>query len=491
MLNLAEYRQRPALLADWLPWAGLVAPGVVLNKDGSFQRTFQFRGPDLDSATQGELIATSARQNNALRRTGSGWAFYIEAERMRASSYPQSSFPEPLSWLVDEERRAAFEESDGHFESVYHFTLQHLPPQESRARAAGMLYENRPTEGVDWRGRLDSFVAETDRVFDLLDGVMPEIAWLDDSQTLTYLHATVSTRRYRVGVPDVPFHIDALLADAALVGGLAPMLGDQHLRVVSVRGFPTSTWPGILDDLNRLGFAYRWSTRFLCLDKAEAERELGRLRRQWFAKRKNVIALLRETIFQQESPLVDTDASNKAADADAALQELGSDQVAFGYLTATVTVLDADPAVADEKLRMVERVIQGRGFVTIPETLNAVDAWLSSVPRQRIRERASAHRFDAEPGAHDADVSGMGWAGEERTPRWPAADRHPHRWRDAVPAGDAHRRRGAHPCRRADRHGQVGAARHLGHAVPALLRLADLRLRHGPLDARHHLRPWR
>src|SRR3546814_17378207 len=101
----------------------------------------------------------------------------------------------------------------------------------------------------------------------------------------------------------VPFHIDALLTDSALVGGLAPMLGDQHLRVVSVRGFPTSTWPGILDDLNRLGFAYRWSTRFLCLDKAEAEKELSRLRRQWFAKRKNVVALLRETIFQQESPL--------------------------------------------------------------------------------------------------------------------------------------------------------------------------------------------
>ena len=87
-------------------------------------------------------------------------------------------------------------------------------------------------------------------------------------------------------------------------------------------------------------------------------KELGRLRRQWFAKRKNVVALLRETIFQQESPLVDTDANNKAVDADAALQELGSDQVAFGYLTATVTVLDADPAAADEKLRMVERVIQ-------------------------------------------------------------------------------------------------------------------------------------
>ncbi|MCU0761972.1 MAG: conjugal transfer protein TrbE [Hydrogenophaga sp.] len=412
MFNLTEYRQRPALLADWLPWAGLVAPGVVLNKDGSFQRTARFRGPDLDSATQGELVATTARLNNALRRLGSGWALYVDAERRPAADYPRSNFPEALSWVVDEERRAAFEESASHFESRYHFTLQYLPPEEARARAANLLYENRASTGVDWRERLGAFIAETDRVFDLLDGVMPEIAWLQDADTLSYLHATVSPRAYPVAVPEVPFHLDALLADAPLLGGLAPMLGDAHLRVTTVRGFPTSTWPGVLDDLNRLGFAYRWSTRFLCMDKAEAEKELARLRRQWFAKRKNVIALLRETLFQQESPLVDTDAGNKAADADAALQELGSDQVAFGYVTATLTVLDTDATAADEKLRMAERVIQGRGFVTIPETLNAVEAWLSSIPgnayanvRQPIVSTLNL--------AHLMPVSAV-WAGPER-----------------------------------------------------------------------------
>jgi type IV secretion system protein VirB4 len=380
MMHLAEYRRRPALLADWLPWAGLVAPGVVLNKDGSFQRSARFRGPDLDSATESELVATAARTNNALRRFGAGWALFVEAERRSAADYPHADFPEPLSWLVDEERRAAFEEAGSHYESDYHLTLVYLPPEESRARAAKLLYEHTPTRGVDWRERLAAFIAETDRVFDLLDGVMPQIAWLDDGQTLTYLHATIATRRHPVAVPAVPFHLDALLADTPLIGGLAPRLGDQHLRVVTVRGFPTATWPGILDDLNRLGFAYRWSTRFLCMDKAEAEKELGRLRRQWFAKRKNVVALLRETIFQQESPLVDTDASNQATDADAALQELGSDQVAYGYVTATVTVMDTEADVADEKRRRVERVIQGRGFVTIPESLNAVEAWLSSLP---------------------------------------------------------------------------------------------------------------
>lgn len=380
MMNLAEYRKRPALLGDWLPWAALVAPGVVLNKDGSFQRSARFRGPDLDSATQGELIAVAARVNNALRRLGSGWALFVDAERLEAADYPDSDFPEPLSWLVDEERRAAFEEEGSHFESVYRLTLAWLPPEESRARAGQLLYENVDARRIDWRERLASFIAETERLFDLLQGAMPEIQWLDDAQTLSYLHGCVSTRRQAVALPEVAMHLDALLADEPLTGGLKPSLGAHHLRMLSVRGFPTSTWPGVLDDLNRLGFAYRWSTRWLCMDKAEAEKELVRLRRQWFAKRKNVVALLRETIFQQESPLVDSDASNKAADADAALQELGSDDVAFGYVTATVTVLDRDAGAADEKLRAVERAIQGRGFVTIPETLNAVEAWLSSIP---------------------------------------------------------------------------------------------------------------
>lgn len=412
MLNLAEYRKRPAQLADWLPWAGLVARGMVLNKDGSFQRTARFRGPDLDSASEVELVAVSARLNNALKRLGSGWALYVEAERVEAAGYPVSGFPEPLSWLVDEERRAAFEASGSRFESRYHLTLQYLPPEQTRQRAARWLYEHAPADGIDWRGRLAAFIAETERLFDLLDGVLPELAWLDDAATLTYLHGCVSTHRHPVAVPEVPFHLDALLADCPLSGGLAPMLGGMHLRTITVRGFPTSTWPGLLDALNRLDFGYRWVTRFICLDKAEAEKELARLRRHWFTKRKSVVALLRETVFQQESPLVDTDAANQAADADAALQELGSDAVAYGYVTATVTAMDTDAEVADTRLRAVERVIQGRGFVTMPETLNAVEAWLSSIPgnayanvRQPLVSTLNL--------AHLMPVSAV-WAGPER-----------------------------------------------------------------------------
>jgi type IV secretion system protein VirB4 len=380
MLRLAEYQQRPTQLADWLPWAGLVAPGVVLNKDGSFQRTARFRGPDLDSATEAELVATSARLNNALRRLETGWALFVEAARTPAAAYPRSTFPDGLSWLVDEERRAAFEAAGSHFESSYFVTLLWLPPVEVKAKAARLLVDSPSVEKVDWREHVSAFSGETERFRGLLEGVVPEIAWLSDAQTLAYLHATVSIREHPVEVPPTPFHLDALLADVPLSGGLKPRLGDQHLRVVSVRGFPTATWPGMLDDLNRLGFAYRWVTRFLFLSKSDATRELTRLRRQWFAKRKGVVTLLRETIFQQESPLVDSDAANKAVDADAALQALGSDEVAFGYVTATISVMDPDPTAADDKQRAIERAVQGRGFVTVAESLNSVEAWLSSLP---------------------------------------------------------------------------------------------------------------
>jgi len=52
-------------------------------------------------------------------------------------------------------------------------------------------------------------------------------------------------------------HLDALLADQPLAGGLAPRLGEAHLRVLTITGFPSATFSGILDELNALAFEYR------------------------------------------------------------------------------------------------------------------------------------------------------------------------------------------------------------------------------------------
>ncbi|GAA0733370.1 conjugal transfer protein TrbE [Sphingomonas trueperi] len=380
MMSLREYRSGAAHLADFLPWAALVGGGAVLNKDGSFQRTARFRGPDLDSATPAELVATTARLNNALRRLGSGWAIFVEAQRAPALAYPDSEFPDPASALVDMERREQFREEGTHFESRYYLTLAWMPPAEDAARAEGWLYEGRSGSGVDPWELLKGFIDRSDRVLHLVEGFVPEVRWLDDAETLTYLHSTISTRRQRVRVPETPIHLDALLADEPLTGGLEPKLGDHHLRTLTIIGFPSVTFPGLLDELNRMAFEYRWATRAIMLDKTDATKLLTKIRRQWFAKRKSVAAILKEVMTNEASVLMDSDASNKAADADTALQELGADYAGLALVTASVTVWDRDPAVASEKLRLVEKVIQGRDFTVIPEGMNAIEAWLGSLP---------------------------------------------------------------------------------------------------------------
>ena len=412
MFNLAEYRNRNSRLADFLPWAALVGEGIVLNKDGSFQRTAQFRGPDLDSAVPAELVAVAGRLNNAFRRLGSGWAIFVEAHRHAAAHYPGCQFPDAASALVDAERKADFEEAGAHFESAYYLTICYLPPAEDASRAESWLYEGREHGGADPAEVLRGFADRTDRILRLIEAFMPECRWLGDAETLTYLHACVSTRRHRVRVPETPMYLDALLADQPLTGGLEPQLGASHLRVLTITGFPTATTPGLLDELNRLAFPYRWATRAILLDKTDATKLLTKIRRQWFAKRKSVAAILKEVMTNEASVLVYTDAANKAADADLALQELGADYAGMAYVTATVTVWDADPRTADEKLRLVEKVIQGRDFTATPETINAVDAWLGSLPGH-LYANVRQPPISTLNLAHMIPLSAV-WAGPER-----------------------------------------------------------------------------
>jgi type IV secretion system protein VirB4 len=54
--------------------------------------------------------------------------------------------------------------------------------------------------------------------------------------------------------------------------------------------------------------------------------------------------------------------------------------VGEAYVTATITVWNADPRVAEERQRLVEKTIQGRDFTCMRETVNAIEAWLGSLP---------------------------------------------------------------------------------------------------------------
>ena len=244
-------------------------------------------------------------------------------------------------------------------------------------------------------------------------------------ETLTYLHSCISTKRHRVRVPEVPMYLDAILVDEPLIGGLEPRLGNAHLRTLTVMGFPSATHPGILDELNRLAFPYRWSTRAIALDKTDATKVLTRIRRQWFAKRKSIVAILKEVMTNESSALLDTDAHNKAMDADAALQELGSDLIGEAYVTATVTVWDEDARVADEKLRLGREGHPGPRLHLHRRERECRRGVAREPAGPRLRQRPPAAGLDPEPRPHDAALGGVGRTRAQRASRRSAAPRSP------------------------------------------------------------------
>jgi len=383
MINLRQYRPSTNRLPDYLPWAALVAPGVILQKDAFLQKTFGFRGPDLASSSQSELVSAVARLNNALTRLGSGWSLFIEAQRFHLSEYQGASWSKKGPWLLDRERRGQFEEKGSHFESAYFLTFVWAMQGMKSKKVSGLFYDDPECEAdsaIENHRDIDFFTKSCHEIADLMRGVFVDVVELDDDQTLTYLHSTISTNRHVVKCPDVPMYLDALLPDQALTVADIPMLGDQFIPTVTITGFPSTSLPGILDELNHLEIEYRWVTRYICLDKDDARKEIEKFRRQWWSKRKNLFTMLKEEATKEASALLDSDASNKAADADAALQELGEDLVSFGLMTCTVTVTHPDLQEAMRRIRRIKQVIQSRGFTVKEETLNSKEAWLGSLP---------------------------------------------------------------------------------------------------------------
>lgn len=385
MLYLREYRPKADRLFDHLPWVSLIGPGLMLNKDGSFQKTLAFRGPDLASSTDAGLVAVRAQLNNALRRLGSRWCLHIEALRATSQDYPISRFPDAVSDLIDNERRDAFEAQERHFESRYFLTFTYLPPEEAISTAESLLLENAPTgrgaAGM-YRAALSDFLGSVRQIADILTAIMPEVRELTDDETLTYLHGCISTKRHFVRAPETPAYLDAFLTDDDFQGGLFPRLGKSFIRTISVRAYPTTSSPGLLDRLNELGISYRWVCRYLPLDKEDARRAVTTVRKRWFAKRKGVLALLKEAITREPSVLEDPDAAAKSVDADAALAILGGDLASIGYFTPTVTLMDEDAGRLADRVREVEGAINRAGFVCKVEDVNAVEAWIGSLPGQ-------------------------------------------------------------------------------------------------------------
>ena len=102
------------------------------------------------------------------------------------------------------------------------------------------------------------------------------------------------------------------------------------------------------------------------------------------------------------------------SDAGDAIERTQSAMEGTGYYTANVILMDEDPAVLAENVRVVRRAIRDAGFPTRLETTNAMEAWLGSLPAHCVANvrRPPIHTTNLA----DLLAAGVTWQGLDHNP---------------------------------------------------------------------------
>jgi type IV secretion system protein VirB4 len=394
MLALKHFRDKAKGVADLLNYAALIDEGVVLCKDGALLGGFFFRGPDTASATAEARNYLTARVNAALARLGSGYALWVEAVRLPSASYPEPSrsfFPDPVTRAIDEERRRQFLAEGAHFESEHALLLMYTPPLRRTSRIAELVYDDGDASAAP-KATGDVQIAQFKRALsDLEDGLGDVLnlrrmasftvprkngrPFLQD-ELINFLQFCVTGVLSPIAIPPCAMYLDALLGGEELYVGDTPRIGDLTLSVLAIEGFPHESFPGLLDRLDGLSIAYRFSTRFIALDSHEALSELRAYRRKW----RQWMRGFWSQVFKTSGGMVNEDASLMARQTEDAITDAQSGLLSFGYYTPVIVVMGKSREEVLENARAIQRELRRDGFAARIETVNALEAWLGSLP---------------------------------------------------------------------------------------------------------------
>ena len=385
-----EHREHPRGLADLLLPYAMIEDRILLQQDGSLLTGWSYRGPDMMSASAAEMDALSARLNSVLR-LGSGWMVQCDAIRSKAPGYPEAgAFPDPVTQVIDDERRQQFTAEEAHFESEYFLTLTYLPSVEAEERVKGWMFEGREaysaaqsTERVleHFRSRVEMFenvfgqLFQTERLRRIT--FEDDYGWRGEHDSLLrYVRRTIVRRDHPFTLPQIPCYLNEILACEDFHGGVEPRIGNQHIRVIAIDGFPKMSSPGILRELDSLPIEYRWNSRAILIDSGEARGLLDMHRKKWRSKARG----WKDQVFRSQSGPVDLHAQEMSADAETAMSVAAAGDVQFAQYSANIICMDEDPIRLHESVRLVMKTIQNLGFSCRMETVNAIEAWRGSLP---------------------------------------------------------------------------------------------------------------
>lgn len=370
-------------LSDLLMYATLIDDGVILQTDGSYLAAFWFQGNDLETSTDSELNILSAQLNDAFNLLGSGWLFHIDTIRYAADGYTQENechYGNDLARKIDEERRTLYQSTDKHYENAYAISFTYRPKVDLSNKFGLFLRKTDNSNAFDYKYYLAKFKAKISEIMGLLSFQL-NLAMMDSQALLSYISWCITHEKVKLQLPlKNGAFLKHYLAACDLVGGESPRLGDLHMRVVTIMGFPSESYPAILDKLNYVDFSYRFNTRFILISQYEGNKLINRLSSLWYQKRISAMDTIKLSLAIDSNIKINQNSQTQYQDAEIAKALNDAGNVKFGFYTASVVITHQDLQQVEEQAMQIRSLFQSLGFQSQIERHHAVEAFLGTLP---------------------------------------------------------------------------------------------------------------
>lgn len=376
--------------SELLAYSHLVSPDIIQLKSGGFMAGYWLRGPDLESSTNAELVYLSDCFARALAQLDTRWHIHFEFFRRETTEYPSGKFKETTAQIIDLERFAQFSEEGRHFESLQAIFVTYLPSgleQNAIYQKANKLLigDEHEAAGDVIEKQIAKFEETLRNVSDSLSLILgiKRMTFVPDlenplgsnNELMQAINACVNNKWHDVKLPCIPQYLDCLLA-TEMINSKELKLGDEYVLTVSIANYPAGTYPGLLEQLQKLPMALRWSNRFILTDQQEALAYMNAKRRKWEQKVRSFFS----QVTGLASSKLNQDAMAMVDDLDNAIQIAQSGEVVYGHHTSTVVLRHTNPTTLYEMAREVAKVFEKNGVVARIENLNNLEAFIGSFP---------------------------------------------------------------------------------------------------------------
>ncbi len=395
----SEFKTKRSGFPDLLRWGSVIRPGIVLGKGGELMATFEYRGPDMQCSSSGELNYLRIRASNMIAKLGRGWMFHSTTLRKESITYEHSgAFPDPVTLAIERERETQYKQEGSHYENEFFLTFTYLPDPLLVSKVKEFAYETADKERMlpqrialksvdyferqlaEYVGTLESAMRrrlERRGAREEMDPVTRRPVWFDDQ--LQHFHECLTGKPgpIRLPVRAAAVGVDFLLGSYGFLPGIRPVLNGLNIRVVAIESPPDEgTLFGMLEVLNVLGVKFRWTTRWIARDAEAAKASTAIIRKKWKQKVRGFVA----DVMGRTGGAVNQDAADMAVDAEAVMNDWSSGTVSYGHWTSVVVLMDRNAELLEATVQYLLREIESKGFTCRDEDVNCTEAFLGSLP---------------------------------------------------------------------------------------------------------------